>query len=95
MAPTSALSPLLAHANAVVQGIAADTAKESTEDAVQQLKSIVFAVTSAGRHNKKLTSHEQTAIWDLICILWVGIAATLHFRHSLPEVVASLFQHFT
>lgn len=94
MAPTSALSPLLVHANAVVQGLAADTAKEAPEDAVQQLKSIVFAITSAGRHNKKLTSDEQTAIWKLVCILWVGLAATLHFRHGMPEA-ASLFQLFT
>ena len=72
MAPTSALAPLVAHAKVVVEGIAADTAKEATEDAVQQLKSVVFAITSAGRHNKKLTSDEQTAIWELVCLLWVG-----------------------
>ena len=72
MAPTSALSPLLAHARVIVQGIAKDTAKEATEDAVQQLKSIVFAITSAGRHHRNLTADEQTAVWELVCLLWVG-----------------------
>lgn len=71
MAPASSLSPLLAHANTIVQGIAKDTAKEATEDAVQQLKSVVFAITSAGRHHRNLTSDEQIAVWELVCLLWV------------------------
>lgn len=72
MARTSTFSPLLVHAKAIVQGIAADTAKGDIEDAVQQLKSVVFAITSAGRHNKNLTSDEHTTVWDLVCLLWVG-----------------------
>ena len=76
MAPASALSPLLAHANTIVQGIAKDTAKETTEDAVQQLKSVVFAITSAGRHHRNLTPDEQTAVWELVCLLWVGACCT-------------------
>lgn len=72
MAPASALSPLLAHANTIVQSIAKDTAKEATEDAVQQLKSVVFAITSAGRHHRNLTPDEQTAVWELVCLLWVS-----------------------
>lgn len=92
MAPTSALSPLLAHARVIVQGIAKDTAKEATEDAVQQLKSIVFAITSAGRHNRNLTADEQTAVWELVCLLWVGsccdsepTTATLSYHNALPS----------
>ena len=74
---------LLRRSNAVVQGLAADTANEATEDAVQQLKSIVFAITSAGRHNKKLTSDEQTAIWELVCMLWVGLAAAILLDYDI------------
>lgn len=74
MEPASALSPLLAHANTIVLGIAKDTAKEATEDAVQQLKSIVFAITSAGRHHINLSADEQTAVWELVCLLWVSAA---------------------
>ena len=73
MAPASSLSPLLAHANTIVQGIAKDTAIEATEDGVQQLKSVVFAITSAGRHHRNLTPNEHTAVWELVCLLWVGI----------------------
>lgn len=81
MEPASALSPLLAHANTIVLGIAKDTAKEATEDAVQQLKSIVFAITSAGRHHKNLSADEQTAVWELVCLLWVS--ACCGFKQAL------------
>lgn len=73
MAPTSALPPLLTHAKSIVQGVAENTAEQVTEDAVQQLKSVVFAITSAGRHNKNLTAEEHTALWELVCLLWVGL----------------------
>lgn len=73
MAPTSALLPLLTHAKTIVQDIAKEDTANQSEDAVQQLKSLVFAITSAGKHNKNLASEEQTAIWELVCLLWVGL----------------------
>ena len=73
MAPASALAPLLTHAKTIVQGIADEAAKgsEPSEDAVQQLKSVAFAITSAGRVNRDVTSEEARALWDLVCLLWV------------------------
>lgn len=96
MEPASALSPLLAHANTIVLGIAKDTAKEATEDAVQQLKSIVFAITSAGRHHKNLSADEQTAVWELVCLLWVSACMLwLQTSHSCWLQAVSLLHLVT
>lgn len=78
MAPTNALLPLLTHAKTIVEGIADKAAKESVEDAVQQLKSVAFAITSAGRHNRDVTIEEERALWELVCLLWVCILQRLH-----------------
>lgn len=97
MAPASALSPLLAHANTIVQGIAKDTAKEATEDAVQQLKSVVFAITSAGRHHRNLSPDEQTAVWELVCLLWVsaccGSSKATAATQNLKLLLQGAFAH--
>ena len=71
MAPASSLQPLLTHAKTIVESIRGKSAKDSVEEAVQQLKSVTFAITSAGRQNKALTVEEETAVWDLVCMLWV------------------------
>lgn len=78
MAPVSSLHPLLIHAKTIVEGISSN-GKDSSgfEEAVQQLKSVTFAITSAGRQNKTLSAEEETAIWDLVCSLWVRIATEL------------------
>ena len=78
MAPASSLQPLLTHAKTIVVGISSNSKGSSgLEEAVQQLKSVTFAITSAGRQNKTLSAEEETAIWDLVCSLWVRIAADL------------------
>lgn len=71
MAPTSSLQPLLTHAKTIVESVRGKSAKDSAEEAVQQLKSVTFAITSAGRQKKTLTVEEETAVWDLVCMLWV------------------------
>ena len=93
MKPPSALSPLLAHAKTIVQSIAEGTASDqANKDAVQQLKSVVFAITSAGRHNRNLTAEEQTAVWELVCFLWVPLQnhsselPYCHFSHCLHSI---------
>ncbi|DBA83480.1 TPA: hypothetical protein ACH3X2_006411 [Trebouxia sp. C0005] len=65
MAPVSALAPLLKHATTLVEGAIVKAADESIIDDVQQLKSVAFAITSAGRHNRDLSIEERTAVWDV------------------------------
>ncbi len=72
MAPVSALAPLLKHATTLVEG-AIVKADESIIDDVQQLKSVAFAITSAGRHNRDLSSEERTAVWDVVSQIWVSL----------------------
>lgn len=71
MASASSLQPLLTHAKTIVDGIKGKSAKENIEEAVQQLKSVTFAITSAGRQNKALSVDEEAAVWNLVCLLWV------------------------
>ncbi|KAL0050500.1 hypothetical protein WJX82_000854 [Trebouxia sp. C0006] len=70
MAPVSALAPLLKHATTLVEGAIVKAADESIIDDVQQLKSVAFAITSAGRHNRDLSSEERTAVWDVVSQIW-------------------------
>lgn len=72
MAPVSALAPLLKHATTLVEGAIVKAADESIIDDVQQLKSVAFAITSAGRHNRDLSSEERTAVWDVVSQIWVS-----------------------
>lgn len=73
MMPTSALAPLLTHAKTLVQGAIDKAATESIEGDVQQLKSVTFAITSAGRHGTDLPHDERQAVWDLVSQIWVRL----------------------
>lgn len=73
MAPASSLQPLLTHAKTIVDGITDKPGKEDIQEAVQQLKSVTFAITSAGRQNQALTAEEETDVWSLVCSLWVRV----------------------
>lgn len=77
MTPASSLQPLLTHAKAIAEGLAGKPGKESIEEAVQQLKSVTFAITSAGRQNQGLTPEEEVQVWSLVCLLWVWLCHTL------------------
>ena len=71
MAPAGSLLPLLKHAAAIVDGMSSSGSGDNAENALQQLKSVVFAITSTGRHDTDLTSEESSALWNLVVLLWV------------------------
>lgn len=73
MAPAGSLLPLLKHASAILNTFSSHSAEQAGEDALQQLKSVVFAITSTGRHDTDLTDEESRALWDLVVVLWVGL----------------------
>ena len=75
MAPVSALAPLFKHATTLVEGAIVKAADESIIDDVQQLKSVAFAITSAGRHDRDLPREERTALWDVVSQIWVSLEA--------------------
>lgn len=77
MAPASSLTPLLTHAKTIVESVIGTTANEAIDEASQQLKSVVFAITSAGRHNREVSPDEETALWELVCLLWVCLLEKL------------------
>ena len=88
MAPVSALAPLLKHAISLVEGAIVKAADESIIDDVQQLKSVAFAITSAGRHNRDLSTEERTAVWDVVSQIWVSLEAVAE-----PGQNVSILQH--
>jgi len=81
MTPASSLQPLLSHAKAIAEGLAGKPGKEGIDEAVQQLKSVTFAITSAGRQNQGLSPEEEIQVWSLVCLLWVWQ------RHTLPAAL--------
>lgn len=93
MTPATSLQPLLTHAKAIAEGLAGKPGKESIEEAVQQLKSVTFAITSAGRQNQGLTPEEEVQVWNLVCLLWVRQRHTLPVEPTIKDhAIASLLQ---
>ncbi len=89
MAPVSALAPLLKHATTLVEGAIVKAADESIIDDVQQLKSVAFAITSAGRHNRDLSSEERTAVWDVVSQTWVSLEAVAKPWQNVSAYIAT------
>lgn len=90
MAPVSALAPLLKHATTLVEGAIVKAADESIIDDVQQLKSVAFAITSAGRHNRDLSIEERTAVWDVVSQIWVSWGLLLSLGRMFCNMCSDL-----